>query len=99
MPYKDPEDRRRFDNERYKRNVLFVRSYKVEQGCVDCGYNEHHAGLEFDHLGPRLRGTVAAQLGKSMKCILEEIERCEVVCRTCHGIRTWTRNGERFMVA
>lgn len=83
---------RRYFRERYAANVAFVQQYKVEQGCVDCGYNKHHAGLEFDHVLPHRRGTVASQMGKSRKVILEEIAHCEVVCGTCHQIRTWKRN-------
>lgn len=92
MPYKDPRRFNEFLRHRYAENVAYVQQLKVGQGCVDCGYNTHHAGLEFDHIRPRKRGTVAAQMGKSRKVILEEIERCEVVCGTCHGIRTWKRN-------
>jgi hypothetical protein len=96
VPYKDKEKVNEFFRKRYAGNVEFVRQYKIERGCVDCGYNAHHAGLEFDHVLPRLRGTVAAQIGKSRKVIIEEIERCEVVCGTCHGIRTWERNNQAF---
>lgn len=52
--------------------------YKLKHGCKDCEYNEHHAALEFDHVKPRIRGTVASQLGKSLKIIKEEIAQCEV---------------------
>ena len=91
MPYKDKEKMRKFFRDSYARNLEYVQRLKVERGCIDCGYNLHHAGLEFDHVLPRLRGTVASQMGKSLKVILEEIERCEVICGTCHGIRTYER--------
>lgn len=76
---------------RYAANLKFVQDYKVTKGCADCGYDAHHAGLEFDHVSPRKRGTVSEMMGRSMKMLLEEIEHCEVVCRTCHNIRTWNR--------
>ncbi|QDK02990.1 HNH endonuclease [Streptomyces phage Braelyn] len=86
--------------ERYRKNAEIVRAYKVEKGCADCGYNAHHAGLEFDHIVPRnissgsAKGTVASLMGKSIKRIMEEIEKCDVVCGTCHNIRTWERKQE-----
>ena len=30
-------------------------------------------------------------MGKTLKRIQEEIEKCDVVCATCHRIRTWNR--------
>lgn len=83
--------------ERYRKNAEWMRQYKVEQGCKDCGYNAHHAGLEFDHVDPRNGDkslTVAGLMGKSIKRIQEEIAKCEVVCGTCHNIRTWNRKQE-----
>jgi hypothetical protein len=73
----------------------FVHAYKLEKGCADCGYNKHPAALDFDHLP----GTVkvrdiksGAQLG--WKALLEEIEKCQVVCSNCHRIRTAERRKE-----
>lgn len=94
MPYTDIEKRQEWFRERYRKNCEYVQKLKVDRGCADCGWNAHHAGLEFDHLHPRKRGTVASQMGKSLKIILEEIALCEVVCGTCHAIRTWKR-GQR----
>ena len=94
MPYKDPEKRREFFRKRYEENKMFARSYKMKKGCKDCGYNSHHAALEFDHIpekGGHLRGLVSRQIGKSLKVLKEEIARCEVVCSNCHSIRTFNR--------
>lgn len=82
--------------ERYRKNAEWMRKYKTDTGCADCGYNAHHAGLQFDHINGRpddKKGmlTVARLMGKSIKRIQEEIAKCEVVCGTCHGIRTWNR--------
>jgi hypothetical protein len=76
---------------RYQENALWMRQYKIEQGCKDCGYNKHHAGLEFDHREPRVGRTVAGLMGKSLNRIKEEIAKCDVVCGICHRIRTWNR--------
>ena len=75
-----------------KREVLA--KYKVEKGCVDCGYNKNPLALEFDHLpGTTKRKNVAALLYNSWKIIWEEVAKCEVVCANCHAIRTFTRMG------
>ena len=73
----------------------FFRAYKVENGCADCGYNKHHAGLEFDHVGDK-EFNIAAMARYSMKRVLAELEKCEVVCGTCHNIRTFNRITEKY---
>jgi hypothetical protein len=91
MPYTDIAKRNKFFRDRYAANISYVSALKLASGCVDCGYNEHVAALEFDHIMPRLRGTVASQMGKSLNVIKQEIERCEIVCANCHNIRTHDR--------
>lgn len=87
--------RARYMSGRYFETVEFVRLYKTEKGCKDCGYNEHHAGLQFDHVIPRsgddskiISRLTARGIATVMKYITEE---CEVVCSRCHSIRTWNR--------
>src|SRR6476659_3050257 len=83
----------------YAENVKWVRALKVERGCAECGYNEHHAGLEFDHREGRdgdTTRTIARLMGKNRKRIEQEIALCEVVCKTCHGIRTFNRHQEKL---
>ena len=93
MPYKDyNKNMAEYMRTRYAKNAEIVRNFKLEKGCLDCGYNSHHAGLEFDHREGRDGGrTVAGMMGKSIKKIFEEIDKCDVVCSTCHSIRTWNR--------
>lgn len=85
---------REYMRKQYHANAEWVRELKVERGCADCGYNEHHAGLEFDHRESRgndPKKAIANLLSKSRKRLEAEIALCDVVCRTCHGIRTWNR--------
>lgn len=73
---------------------------KVNNGCMDCGYNKDHRALEFDHrenIGLPWTGkqrTVAAMMYFSWKRIQEEIDKCDVVCCNCHAIRTSLRRKE-----
>lgn len=80
------------DKERADLKRKAVADYKVEQGCVDCGYNSHHAALEFDHLPQydKVR-TVASLMYHSWEVIWAEIAKCEIVCSNCHSIRTHDR--------
>lgn len=76
-------------NERARRVKEFLASYKIEKGCVDCGYKKHHSALDFDHIN----GTKTMNIcfAKSINQALKEIEKCEVVCSNCHRIRTYNR--------
>ena len=61
----------------------------MNQGCTDCGYNDHHAALEFDHVAGEKELNVCN--AKSVDQAKKEIEKCEVVCSNCHKIRTFNR--------
>lgn len=64
-------------------------AYKVEHGCVDCGYNENPWGLEFDHRpGTNKLFSVGTVGSRCDKVIWDEVAKCDVVCGTCHNIRT-----------
>lgn len=70
-----------------------MRNYKLERGCMDCGYDKHWCALEFDHRP----GEVKLFEPHTLKCVgswqqmLDEIAKCDVVCSNCHRIRTWER--------
>lgn len=90
MPYKSKESKRAYDAARFQANLRIMREYKVQAGCADCGYREHHAGLEFDHIGEK-KHNVSALLNRTTTAMFEEISKCEVVCGTCHNIRSFER--------
>lgn len=71
MPYKNKEDLNKFFRERYKKVSQWIRDYKLEQGCFDCGYKEHHAALEFDHTEERGMGTVSSLAGSSVLVLFQ----------------------------
>lgn len=69
-----------------------VSEIKLNRGCFDCGYKEHPEALDFDHLRDKKSMiTTAVRSGWSIVRIMEEIEKCEVVCANCHRIRTANR--------
>jgi hypothetical protein len=66
---------------------------KEESGCVDCKEKYPHYMLDFDHLPGYNKIDSPTQIihQYSMEKAIEEIKKCEIVCRNCHAIRTWSR--------
>jgi len=77
-------------------NYALVLSAK-DRPCADCGGRWHPMVMEFDH---RPGTEKLGNLGdiRVRKCgrakILAEIAKCEVVCPTCHRVRTLRRLGK-----
>ena len=94
MAYKDKAVKKMADNFRAAEKRLALGAYKIEKGCVDCGYNADHRALEFDHLpGNEKKRTVGSMMYHSWEHIWAEVVKCEVVCANCHAIRTMDRLG------
>jgi hypothetical protein len=74
-------------------------AYKTERACVDCGEDDTRV-LDFDHLQDKAWniGRMVAD-GWSLKKIMAEIAKCEVVCANCHRKRTFERAGWRAVLA
>jgi formate-dependent nitrite reductase cytochrome c552 subunit len=71
----------------------YIKEYKESLGCADCGNDFPHYVLEFDHLPEftKVRNISQVQEFSSMEKLMEEIEKCEVVCANCHRRRTFNR--------
>lgn len=76
-------------NLRNRQLKLFLAKYKLEKGCKDCGFNKHHAALDFDHVLGEKKFNVC--LAKSISQAKEEIKKCDVVCANCHRVRSYNR--------
>jgi len=75
-----------------KRKAAFrqaLADYKLQAGCIDCGYRAHSAALDFDHISGIKAKDVS--LCGSIASALEEAQKCEVRCANCHRIRTFER--------
>ena len=70
----------------------FLIAYFEEHPCVDCGESDPVV-LEFDHLRDKEFTIGTALTKRTWRAILEEIEKCEVVCANCHRRRTARRRG------
>ncbi len=80
----------RLQKERRHNNLSIVREYKAGKGCLDCG-ESNPLVLDFDHVDRAKKSFTisnAVRLGWSIARIMEEINKCDVVCANCHRIRT-----------
>ena len=79
---------------RKKELSLFIESLKSKP-CMDCGKKYPPYVMDFDHReGEKKRGCIsklslASSLSK--KNLMEEINKCDLVCSNCHRIRTHER--------
>jgi hypothetical protein len=74
---------------KYRRRVFFAKD-KVTKGCQECGYNERAVALDYHHTDSESKEMSVAERisrGHSKEKILEEVERCRVLCANCHRTR------------
>ena len=65
-----------------------------EAPCMDCGHRFHPCAMDFDHKPGSIKGAnISTMVGAqySLEDILEEIQKCDLVCSNCHRVRTWVR--------
>lgn len=63
-------------------------NYKKQLACVTCGF-DHPAALDFHHVERKKSNRKVHELvgdGNTKKRILEEIEKCVVLCSNCHRV-------------
>lgn len=80
------------NKKRFHKRVLFLLDYFKSHPCVDCGESDPVV-LEFDHLRDKKFGVASAIHYRTWKLVLDEIDKCEVVCANCHRRRTARRRG------
>ena len=66
-----------------------VNQIKMDSGCVDCGYNEHPAALQFDHVVGDKEFNIGCRISSSWERVQKEIDKCVVRRACCHAVRTW----------
>lgn len=71
-----------------KRNQQIVIEYLRSHPCVDCKESDIIV-LDFDHQGDKDQNvSTAVRNGWSIKRLMNEIAKCEIVCSNCHRRRT-----------
>jgi hypothetical protein len=77
-----------------KQRMLALMRRAKERPCTDCGQRFPYYVMDFDHPpGGRKHKLSMSDLAmlKSKAALLEEIEKCDVVCANCHRERTHQR--------
>jgi hypothetical protein len=59
--------------------------------CMDCGGWFEPCQMDFDHVRGIKDTDVTHMKSRSLKILLEEVEKCELVCANCHRLRTEKR--------
>ncbi len=77
--------------EQRKLNQANLKRYLSTKACSDCKTSDWRV-LEFDHLRDKKYG-ISQMMDRSWESILTEVQKCEIVCKNCHAIRTYERCG------
>lgn len=90
--YGDKARHRIYNNERRRGLKDRINILKESSGCKDCGETDYVV-LDFDHITDNKVMNVSSMVtaGCGWERILEEVQKCEVVCSNCHRRRTHKR--------
>jgi len=70
----------------------FLQNYKQERVCADCKEDHPYWMLEFDHIrNKNFNLSQFRSFTTDLSRIIEEVEKCDVVCANCHKNRTHFR--------
>lgn len=81
MPYKDKLLQRKYQREWIKQRR---ETYLKDKKCEKCG---SHDELEIDHID-RTKKWSHRLWSYSHKIIIEELEKCQILCRMCHILKS-----------
>jgi hypothetical protein len=91
------EQLRKAEKQRRKQNAIWFYWFKHSlRGCERCGETDWRT-LDFHHRDPQQKlGDVPKLLasGRSLKVVLHEIEKCDVLCANCHRKETYGKETE-----
>jgi hypothetical protein len=75
-----------------RERAAYLVKFFAEHPCVDCGERDPLV-LEFDHLRDKSFVIAKGLRDHSWQAVLDEIDKCAVVCANCHRRRTALRAG------
>lgn len=91
--YERNRDVYREKNRRKRERMRIILRQAKSRPCADCGERFPYFVMDFDHREGEHKekevGLLIATL--SMRRLLDEIEKCDVVCSNCHRVRTFNR--------
>ena len=81
------EERAEYQRKRRdKRKDLLIERFGGK--CADCGGSFHKCAYDFHHVNPlEKKFEIAPALDRNWNSILEEVEKCVMLCSNCHRIR------------
>lgn len=92
-----PKRKIRMKNYRNRKDEIL--NIRKDLGCSKCGEQDKRI-LEFNHLDPSIKQYEIASLKWSRWVsedkFIEEIEKCEVLCRNCHRTVTYESRGKNY---
>jgi hypothetical protein len=79
-----------------ERNRKIINDIRDNTPCTDCGIQYPFYVMDFDHTSDDKSDNVITLALKpvSVKKLMEEIAKCEIVCSNCHRIRTYSRRNK-----
>jgi hypothetical protein len=72
--------------------LKFTSTYKLERGCIDCGFKGHAAALDFDHVRGEKLFNISESASRPLEQVMLEVEKCDIRCANCHRIVTYNRS-------
>lgn len=106
MAYKNIEDQRAASKRHYYKNKQsyldknkkyrlyirnFIRNFKENVPCVDCGAKYPYYVMDFDHLEDKKFNISYLSATGRIGTLKKEMAKCEIVCANCHRKRTYER--------
>ena len=93
------ESKRKSNDKRRKKYRDYLNRYKLERGCELCGYSEHFAALELDHIDPSTK-LFDPSRGRDhpWEKFLAELDKCRVLCSNCHRIHTFESHDRHYSI-
>lgn len=71
---------------------LDIRQLKDNTPCADCANTFPWWVMQFDHITGQKVGNVSALVRQgNRQVVMEEVQKCELVCANCHATRTHLR--------
>lgn len=103
--YRERENQRRRGNaahrevENKRREILLrkINLLKMDRPCYDCGGSFAPHQMDWDHL-PQYQKSFnigSNQTSRSFESVIDEINKCQLVCSNCHRNRTETRKKDK----
>jgi len=72
----------------------FIQHTKTVNPCHDCNQFFHYCAMQYDHL-PQYEKLFAVskfhEYTKDIYLVIEEMNKCELVCANCHALRGFLR--------